>query len=336
MTFPQSSRRFSTVPRYARCDQRGAASPCDARGAMTWRKCAPQSRACISARSWGHRAASARFQHLRTVSKTTHRAAMAEGTEAYVGSVSGEGAMILLRGRLGVAPSGLGLACEGGSLARVDRAVVSRRSARAVFSRNLVAAVASMSAKVDGGRRTSRPDISADPKSRAARPEGADPREATEAAALWACEARRRCTRAVKGVIRSLAAAKRAVERSSASSRDRRGGLGRHDAFSPSFSARLGADFFAPPTNPPPACAARRDARIASMGLDRRGGPTPSPPKPIAARTGAREAGNNQTRLRANRAPVPTGRRRENPRNSREPNSRAPRSRSRTESAPAR
>ena len=151
MTFPQSSRRFSTVPRYARCDQRGAASPCDARGAMTWRKCAPQSRACISARSWGHRAASARFQHLRTVSKTTHRAAMAEGTEAYVGSVSGEGAMILLRGRLGVAPSGLGLACEGGSLARVDRAVVSRRSARAVFSRNLVAAVASMSAKVDGG-----------------------------------------------------------------------------------------------------------------------------------------------------------------------------------------
>lgn len=213
-------------------------------------------------------------------------------------------------------------------LARVDRAAVSRRSARAVFSRNLVAAAASTSADVDGGRRTSNPEISADPKSREARPEGADPeREATEAAALWACEARRCCTRAAKGVMRSLAAAKRAADRSSASSRDRRGGLARHDAFSPPVSARLGADFFAPPANPPPACAARRDARIASMGLDRRGGPTPSPPTPIAARTGAREAGNNQTRLRANRArrfpPVGT----EIPRNSREPNSRAPRGR---------
>jgi hypothetical protein len=234
--------------------------------------------------------------------------------------------MSFLRGRLGVAPAGL--AGEGGLLARVDRAAVSRRSARGVFSRNLVAAAASTSADVEGGRRTSNPEISADPKSREARPEGADPeREATEAAALWACEARRCCTRAPKGVMRSLAAAKRAADRSSASSRDRRGGLGRHDAFSPPVSARLGADFFAPPANPPPACAARRDARIASMGLDRRGGPTPSPPTPIAARTGAREAGNNETRLRANRArrlgQVGTG----IPRNSREPNSRAPRRR---------
>ena len=138
-------------------------------------------------------------------------------------------------------------------------------------------------------------------------------------------------------VIRSLAAAKRAVERSSASSRDRRGeGWGGATPFhprSPLASARTSSH--RPRTR-------HRRARRAETRESRPWGWTAEAVRPRPRRSPSRR-GLARAKLGTIRRdfgrtarrfpPVADGK---NPRNSREPNSRAPRSRSRTESAPAR